>query len=663
MKKNTKLALNIMICFFSIITINAPIFVVAENSHPTLEFEKKVIIHKGESYDPLKNVKAYDKEDGVVQVSYTGFFDIQKPGKYELHYKAVDSDGNSVEGTQTLIVNSAKEKITLDKERYTVFTNDKYEIWSLKKEEVHIDDISKATDKELIRRFDVHVIDTVNNKDVTKDSDIQVKRTDTSEKICLISFDLSPEMIESIKNEKNKPQITAEPFVEVQKDSPYELEAIATDVQDGSLEVTSLEDIDTTQTGVFSITLVAEDTEGNRTLKKQILLVNDGTYSVGNLFILKAVDFAYPIKTIEEQKELLNNEDAFIKENAKIEVFDKKTGANVTNTANLIYSDFKLNYGLHMPKISVQEDLNASRKIRELIVTELPKDIPMIYGMNYTIVPENALFNPYEYINNSGVLEYVIAYDTKDGFLNLTQSSEVHTSQPGLQPLLYSVIDSDGNQSSFLRFIFVDSGTYSISKSTNYYIQSLNQPVIPNITTSISTFDRTPAYWFQKLNNQEILSAYNVQIFDIYSGEDVTSSKYIHAVPVIYDDGTYAMTFLIKDQIIDPIIPEDNHNIKKRSPYKTLRTNFPKIEPLSRTILPGNYRKTLQDDSKSSRVKVEELFVKNHKVGINSSKHVFAPYKMNPTNMSLQNQIFMFTGVACIVCGSVISVFLANKKT
>lgn len=66
-----------------------------DNSIPELKGTKDTIIHKGDAYQPLKGVRAFDKEDGDLthKITVDGDIDTSKPGKYKVVYKVEDSDG------------------------------------------------------------------------------------------------------------------------------------------------------------------------------------------------------------------------------------------------------------------------------------------------------------------------------------------------------------------------------------------------------------------------------------------------------------------------------------------------------------------------------------------------------------------------------------------
>ncbi|WP_412520068.1 DUF5011 domain-containing protein [Staphylococcus simulans] len=66
-----------------------------DNSVPKLKGVEDAIIQKGENYNLLNGISAYDKEDGDLtdQIIVNGYVDTNKIGKYKVEYQVIDSDG------------------------------------------------------------------------------------------------------------------------------------------------------------------------------------------------------------------------------------------------------------------------------------------------------------------------------------------------------------------------------------------------------------------------------------------------------------------------------------------------------------------------------------------------------------------------------------------
>lgn len=66
-----------------------------DNTVPKLKGVEDAIIQKGENYNLLNGISAYDKEDGDLtdQIIVNGHVDTNKIGKYKVEYQVIDSDG------------------------------------------------------------------------------------------------------------------------------------------------------------------------------------------------------------------------------------------------------------------------------------------------------------------------------------------------------------------------------------------------------------------------------------------------------------------------------------------------------------------------------------------------------------------------------------------
>ncbi|PEK60148.1 immunoglobulin-like domain-containing protein, partial [Bacillus pseudomycoides] len=78
----------------------------AENQALELTVPFTTTLHVGDTFDPMRGVKAVDKEDGDLtnRVKHKGNVDTSKPGKYIVEYSVVDSQGVNATATQTVIV-------------------------------------------------------------------------------------------------------------------------------------------------------------------------------------------------------------------------------------------------------------------------------------------------------------------------------------------------------------------------------------------------------------------------------------------------------------------------------------------------------------------------------------------------------------------------------
>lgn len=65
------------------------------NTEPQLRGVNDIVIEKGQDYNLLNGISAYDKEDGDLthKIKVDGQVDTSRVGKYEVKYKVTDSDG------------------------------------------------------------------------------------------------------------------------------------------------------------------------------------------------------------------------------------------------------------------------------------------------------------------------------------------------------------------------------------------------------------------------------------------------------------------------------------------------------------------------------------------------------------------------------------------
>lgn len=76
------------------------------NSSPQLRGVNDIVIDKGQDYNLLKGISAYDKEDGDLthKIQVDGHIDTSKAGKYEIKYQVIDSDGAKEISTRYIVV-------------------------------------------------------------------------------------------------------------------------------------------------------------------------------------------------------------------------------------------------------------------------------------------------------------------------------------------------------------------------------------------------------------------------------------------------------------------------------------------------------------------------------------------------------------------------------
>lgn len=91
---------------------NAVVILKNDDVGPVITGAKNLTIHKGDDSILLKNLKSYDKTDGVCGISYNqDEIDINKVGKYKLKYYSCDKSTNCTNKTVNLTVIPSQEEV------------------------------------------------------------------------------------------------------------------------------------------------------------------------------------------------------------------------------------------------------------------------------------------------------------------------------------------------------------------------------------------------------------------------------------------------------------------------------------------------------------------------------------------------------------------------
>ena len=76
------------------------------NHTPQLKGVNDIVIEKGQDYNVLNGISAYDKEDGDLthKITVDGHVDTSKVGTYKVRYNAIDSEGAEESSTRYIKV-------------------------------------------------------------------------------------------------------------------------------------------------------------------------------------------------------------------------------------------------------------------------------------------------------------------------------------------------------------------------------------------------------------------------------------------------------------------------------------------------------------------------------------------------------------------------------
>lgn len=76
------------------------------NHTPQLKGVNDIVIEKGQDYNVLNGISAYDKEDGDLthKITVDGHVDTSKVGTYKVRYNVIDSEGAEESSTRYIKV-------------------------------------------------------------------------------------------------------------------------------------------------------------------------------------------------------------------------------------------------------------------------------------------------------------------------------------------------------------------------------------------------------------------------------------------------------------------------------------------------------------------------------------------------------------------------------
>lgn len=218
------------------------------NTQPEINADDKEI-KVNENFDYLKDVTAYDKENGNItnKLTYEGNVDSTKPGEYRITYNVVDN--SNFHASKTITVTVGKENtpiIEAENKEVLQYSNFNY----LKDVKAY----DNNNELELIYEGNVDTTKIGQYKVVYKAKN---ENSETTKEIT----------VTVIKNEK--PVIEAEDqIIEVNSTFDYLENVHAYDKEDGILTPTYNETVDTTKIGQYKVIYMATDKENQKTEKE-----------------------------------------------------------------------------------------------------------------------------------------------------------------------------------------------------------------------------------------------------------------------------------------------------------------------------------------------------------------------------------------------------------
>ncbi len=429
--------------------------------NPTLTVPNFTEVPKGESFDVMAGVSATDvedqdfaKEDITTSVSA---IDTSKPGVYPIEYSVTDSDGNKAVATQVVVVNDGSfvvgDNFILEANGYLVRVG-----------QVDTSDsgiIGHAGAKVYSKATGLVVDEKIT---VDKGSYTNVVGTYSDVAFTVASEETVKKTITVVVDDGQAPTITAPSFKEVAQGGTFDVMSgvTATDSEDGDFKASDITAtpaaIDTSKPGVYTVEYSVTDSDGNTTAAKQVVVVNDGNFVVGDNFILEANSYELRLGQVDTSDNGIIN-------HAGAKVYGKSTGSIVDEAITVDKGSYTSAIGTYEDvKLSVSNETAVSKTITVVVDGG---DKPVITAPSFKEVDKDGNFD---------VMTGVSATDSEDGDFKASDitanPASIDTSKPGVYPIEYSVTDSDGNTTAAKQVVVVNDGNFVVGD--NFILEANN---------------------------------------------------------------------------------------------------------------------------------------------------------------------------------------------
>ena len=382
----------------------------------------------GTSFDPMTGITATDSEDGNITgiITHTGTVDNNVPGVYTLVYSVTDSDSNTLTKTRVVLVNDGT---------FSVGTTYILKASNFTKRVGQVDTSDGAIKGTAGVKVYYKGTGALTAEPVTINSKGGYTNVvgNYSIKFSVTSDGAATRTITGTVIIGGLPTINGPTFTEIAAGTPFDPMAgiTATDSEDGNITgiITHTGTVDNNVPGVYTLVYSVTDSDSNTLTKTRVVLVNDGNFSVGTTYILKASNFTKRVGQVDTS-------DGAIKGTAGVKVYYKGTGAltaePVTINSKGGYTNVAGNYSI---QFAVTSDSGATRTITASVVAG---DSPIIDGPTFTELAVGTSFDP---------MTGITATDSEDGNITgiITHTGTVDNNVPGVYTLVYSVTDSDSN--------------------------------------------------------------------------------------------------------------------------------------------------------------------------------------------------------------------------
>ncbi|MFV0499315.1 MAG: hypothetical protein ACK5NF_04690 [Bacilli bacterium] len=366
-------------------------------------------------------------------------------GIHVVNYAVNDYHGNTDNKNRVVVMNDGRYRVG---NKYIIEAND----FKIRVSEVD------QTPSAIASKAGIVVYDAATGENVTNDVTLDIQTGGYTDEAG--DYNMRVKVVEDPTTQKDfkasvllggKPEISVNTkFDEVELGNDYieTTGVVATDLEDGAIPASANMDITKdTEAGVYIITYTAVDTDENSVSATRVVLVNDGTYTVGDKYLLKAEDFKLRIGEVDTA-----NKDTQVKDLGKVQVYDKLSGVESSETVTLtykdpVYTDEEGTYGIN---VAVGEDVNKDITATvetgsKPVLTIDPTFIEVTEGEGYDVT--------------SGVS----VSDSEDETITFTQDKEIKKdTEAGVYTITYTAVDTDENSVSATRVVLVNDGTYTV---------------------------------------------------------------------------------------------------------------------------------------------------------------------------------------------------------
>ncbi|MFV0479059.1 MAG: immunoglobulin-like domain-containing protein, partial [Anaerorhabdus sp.] len=313
----------------------------------------------------------------------------------------------------------------------------------------------------------------------------------------------------------SSPVLTVPGFTEVKEGDTFSvLTGVELSDSEDALSISDIvitpETVDTSKVGVVSITYTIEDSDGNKVEKTQTVLINDGSFTAGDTYIIRAQDFTQYVSQVEV-------DDAKITSLAQVQVFDKGAGDEVVPLPKLTVelNGYTASANVYNLKVTIDEDTKAAGGFDATVLND-PK-IEIQSSVKYIALEQGAA---YDLLTDVVVVDQDGKDVTKNANLKVIDNGGYKSNVNGVYLVKYGANMNDIQAEIFTRLIVVGGSIYE----GDQYIITAN-----NFERKLSVVKK------EGTSREVIIELSEMKVFD-----RETLEKLDVLDEVIIDDGGYA---------------------------------------------------------------------------------------------------------------------------